>query len=491
MTQTKFVDNIKNVYKKYQDFVGKFVYTDFYLALVCIFTYIGWATKCAPLGITIAVAIACIALLAIDDILPLTVNLFSAALLVYSFNFDDYTYMWPLAIPLGLCFLFFLIKNGRHEFNFGKMFFPLMAIAYAMLIGGAGTLIKQDFLRALPDFVILGIGVPVVYMLFNHYLKRDSKRDIPLYFAKSLMYIGLVISFELITVIAQSGEPVHNWHNVIWDVGWGNRNPIATYLIFTSCMTMYLSTRFRQGWIYLALGIFQYACIVLTFSRGGIIFGTISGAIALALTFIKAPNKKLHFFYIMLVLVGMLIIYLALMKDINAMFGSLIDRGMGSSGRIGLYKEAWALFKAHPFLGVGKGYMGSNVKPSAIGIYFFHSTFFQIIACMGLVGVVAYVYFYAVRLKILFKNIKNSFNLFCLALFVGFEGYSMMDTGTFIAYPCMALVIVITLILERVQTDFSGYVTPYNYSTPWGDKIVQKENELLQKLRGKKQVKSN
>ena len=33
-----------------------------------------------------------------------------------------------------------------------------------------------------------------MYMLFNHYLKRDSKRDIPLYFAKSLMYIGLVIS---------------------------------------------------------------------------------------------------------------------------------------------------------------------------------------------------------------------------------------------------------------------------------------------------------
>lgn len=492
MVQPKAIENTKNIgfLEKYQSFVSKFVYTDFYLVLVCIFTFIGWISKCAPFGITCAVVLFCLALLGADDILPLTINIFSAVLLIFSDKFSDYTYLWPLAIPLGICIVYFLVKNKSSKFRPGKMFFPLIAVAYALLLGGVGTTIKQDFLRVLPDFFMLGVGVPAVYLLYSNYLKRDDERDVPLYFSKTMMYIGLVICFQLITVISQSKIPVHDWQNTVWEVGWADRNDVATYLIFTAGMTMYLSTRYRQGWIYLALGIFQYVCLVLTFSRGGIIFGLISGIAALIFTIIKAPNKKLHFFYIGIVVLGMLIIYLCLLNDINTMISALFERGFGTSGRSDLYKEAWELFKTNPLFGVGKGYAGSYTHTSAIGVYWFHSTIFQIIACMGIMGIIAYVYFYAVRLKILFKNIKNSFNLFCLAVFVGFEGYSLINTGTFVAYPFMALALVMTLLLERTQQDFCGFVTPYNYSSPWGDKIVQREKELLEKFRSKKQAKS-
>ena len=65
----------------------------------------------------------------------------------------------------------------------------------------------------------------------------------------------------------------------------------------------------------------------------------------------------------------------------------------------------------------------------------------------------------------------------------------MINTGTFVAYPCMALVITITLLLERTQKDFSGFVTPYNYSSPWGEKIAQKEIQFIEKFRAKRQSK--
>lgn len=480
----RFIIQVKNS----KDFIKKFVYTDFYLALVCLVVFIGWVTKCAPFGITAAVVLACTALLCVDDILPLTVNIFSSVLLIYSYDFSTYTAMWPLAVPLLICSVYFLVKNGRHKFSLGKMFFPLLAVAYALFLGGVGTLIKEDFIRAIPDTVMLGIGVPAVYMLYNHYLKRDKQRDVPLYFAKTMMYIGLVMCIQLIIVIAQKNEPINIWHKIIWNVGWANRNGLATYLIFTAGMTMYLSTRYRQGWIFLGLSILQYACLIMTFSRGGIIFGMISGFIALIFTIIKAPNKKLHLFYIAIVTIAVLILYLCLMRQINTMLASLADRGLGTSNRSNLYKEAWGLFKAHPLFGAGKGYLGDLTPPSEIGIYWFHSTFFQIIACMGLMGIVAYAYFYAVRLKILFKNIKNSFNLFCLAVFIGFEGYSLINTGTFVAFPCMALVITMTLLLERTQQDFSDFVTPYNYSTTWGSIIVQKETAFIEKFRAKTQT---
>ncbi|MDE7071673.1 MAG: O-antigen ligase family protein [Clostridia bacterium] len=487
MTNAITLEKIKTGFNNYQSFIKKFVYTDFYLALVCLVVFLGWVTKCAPLGITGAVILACLALLGADDILPFTVNIFSTVLLVYSYDFSDYTKMWPLAFPLGICLVIFIIKNGRHKFTLGKMFFPLLAVAYALFLGGVGTLIKQDFIRALPDSIMLGLGVPAIYLIYNHFLKRDKRRDVPMYFGKTMMYIGLVMCIQLIIVIIQKNKPLHQWHEIVWNVGWANRNGLATYLIFTAGMTMYLSTRYRQGWIFLGLSIFQYGCLIMTFSRGGIIFGGISGVVALIFSIIKAPNKKLHLLYIATAVLVVLILYLCLMKEVNTMLASLVDRGFGTSNRNKLYEEAWELFKAHPLFGVGKGYKGDLTPTSEIGIYWFHSTFFQVIACMGVMGLVAYIYFYAVRIKILFKNIKNTFNLFCLAVFIGFEGYSLINTGTFVAFPYMALVITMTLLLERTQDDYSGYVTPYNYSTPWGDKIVQKEIEFIEKFRVKEQ----
>ena len=136
-----------------------------------------------------------------------------------------------------------------------------------MLIGGAGVMIKQDFIRVIPEFLMLGLGVPAIYLLYNHFLKDDAKRDIPLYFAKSMMYIGLVMCFQLITVITKSNVPIREWYNTAWETGWANRNLIATCLVFTAGMTAYLSTRYRQGWIFIGLSVFQYACLILTFSH--------------------------------------------------------------------------------------------------------------------------------------------------------------------------------------------------------------------------------
>ena len=248
-------------------------------------------------------------------------------------------------------------------------------------------------------------------------------------------------------------------------------------------MTVYLSTRYRQGWVFLGIALFQYVCLIMTFSRGAILFGVISGVIALILSIIKAPNKKMHLLYVAITAVFALVLYLILRKNINEMIAALLDRGMGTSGRFDLYKEAWALFKAHPIFGVGKGYVGTITVTNGTGIYWFHSTIFQILASMGVVGLVAYVYYYWARFKVLFSNIKNSFNLFVLAVWVGFEGYSLINTGTFVAYPCMALVIVMTALLEHTQKDFSGYVTPYNCITPIGKKIAQAGG--IRKLRNK------
>ena len=206
------LQKLKNGYSKCEQFIKKFIYTDFYLLLVSLITVIGWATKCAPFGISVLAVIACLALLAADDILPLTINIFGAMLVIYTSKIEELLVVWPVMLLLAPCAIVFVVKNCRHRFHTGKMFYPQLAVALVLLLGGAGVISGADYSRALPTALILGFGVLAIYVLYNHFLKRDGSRDIPAYFSRVMMYLGIIISLELLITIIRSGVPLSQWH---------------------------------------------------------------------------------------------------------------------------------------------------------------------------------------------------------------------------------------------------------------------------------------
>ena len=117
-----------------------------------------------------------------------------------------------------------------------------------------------------------------------------------------------------------------------------------------------------------------------------------------------------------------------------------------------LYKDALREFANHPIFGVGCGYDGPDYENHVeeIVFYWFHSTFFQVVGSMGLVGIVAYGANYIMRAKILFRDIaKDTFVLFTALSLAGFELYSLIDTGTFVPLPTMMIVFVLFAILEK------------------------------------------
>ena len=137
--------------------------------------------------------------------------------------------------------------------------------------------------------------------------------------------------------------------------------------------------------------------------------------------------------------------------------------GVRHPSRDCLYAEAWKLFCSHPFLGVGLGYNGDHFAINTMQFYWFHSTLFQVLANMGVVGVLAYAFYYIARFRTL-RKLRNPFNVFMLIAWLGFEGYSMMDTGTFVPFPTMALVLVTAGIAELISSrpQFRGEADAYN-----------------------------
>lgn len=453
---------VKSAFLFAQDGIRRFAYTDLYILLVLAIVVTAWTVRNATFGFVALILVSSVVLIFSDDILPLLVNAFGAMLMIYKDKVDEFAYLWPSFIPLVIAIAVFVVRNSiakvrqKQKFVLGKMFFPQIAVSMALLLGGVGVIAKENYLTALPNVLALGIGVLAVYLLFANFIKKDEKIDYAKYFAKVVMWIGFAVCVEMIAIIARSGLSPRQWASAYWNVGWGNRNNIATFLLFSAPMALYLSTRTKRGWAYILMAFLQYFCLCMTLSRGGILCGFIALIFGVAFSIYKAPDRKRQTIYFAVCL-GVAAILCVIGRDVvKGLISSLGDRihvgdGDMTSGRSDLYKEAWEVFKKHPFLGAGMGYVGYGPGMfNDMKQYWFHSTLFQVLGCMGIVGIAAYVYYYVVRLGFCIKMMAKQFKFafFVFVAWVGFEGYSMIDTGTMIPFPNMMLVAVMTYIVE-------------------------------------------
>ena len=129
-------------------------------------------------------------------------------------------------------------------------------------------------------------------------------------------------------------------------------------------------------------------------------------------------------------------------------FSNILD--FSDNGRIELFNEGWQLFLQYPFFGVGIGY----APPDATGVnallaYNFHSTFFHVVATMGIVGLITFTYYFIARYQILTKK-NTAFNLFSFMAFTFMESYGFVDTCEFNIMP---LIFVVTFLLIVVELE--------------------------------------
>ena len=137
------------------------------------------------------------------------------------------------------------------------------------------------------------------------------------------------------------------------------------------------------------------------------------------------------------------------MGKINVIYDFITKSIDGDSGRSKIYTDALRVFKKYPLFGVGFGYYNDYAysTPEGFRLFNFHSTFFQVLGSMGLVGLVAYFLYYCERFKIIFKC-NTSFNLFVYFSFGMFVCYGMIDCAEWSTIPCLISATLILLCTE-------------------------------------------
>lgn len=453
---------IDNVISKIPDKLKGFFYSDLYLILMAVVMVASWALSFFGifhiLGIIYVILMVSLILIVLDDITPIIPLLFCVAFSIGdSSDLSMYIPFLPIFAPLIVAIVFHLFYYKPDKLRLGKLGIPQIIISIVMLVGGCTSISLARWTGALTYTLLLGVAVFFIYFAFYNYIKIRNNAKFDIYIGKTFLWMGMILSAQIIIYYLKYrvGIPVSEWLAKDWiNLGWGIDNNVATLLLISAPMTLYLSTKMKFPPLYFILGIIQYLIIVLTFSRGGILFALITAPAVIICTIIKSPKKAFPIATLILLVVIGIIVFGVFFDSIKTMLSNIFADGLSSSSRIDLYKEALSCFAKHPFFGVGGGYEGAYMYDvnhvEGLPFYWFHSTLFQIVGGYGLLGIFAFGYMYYKKGKIIFADIKkDNFFLFTFLAFLGFELYSLIDTGTFVPIPMQMIIVILFSILEH------------------------------------------
>ncbi|MBR4800954.1 MAG: O-antigen ligase family protein [Clostridia bacterium] len=443
-------------FEKRPKWLTKFFYSDLYLAVLAALILASWISGIMLIGFFAIIIFATVLLVIMDDIKPLIPILFYVAFCISDTSDLSVYYPYlPCLIPLILAIVFHLIFYHPRRFSLGELGASQILISIALLIGGCTCISLARWTGALTYSLLLGVGVFFIYFAWTNYTRGTPYGETSTYFAKIFMWMGLILVGEMITYYIRNriGTPIEEWSSHEWiDLGWGIDNNVATLLLLSAPMCFYLATKKEHPTPYILVGVIHYLGIVSAYSRGGLLFAVVTAPIVLVATILKSKNKSESLIIIICLIIVALTALAFVFDKIKAIISGIFEDGLKSSSRILLYKDALHQFAAHPIFGVGTGYDGPDYENHVeeIVFYWFHSTFFQVVGSMGIVGIIAYGWNYLKRAKVIFKNIfKDTFILFSFLSLLGFELYSMIDTGTFVPLPTMMIVFIMFATIEK------------------------------------------
>lgn len=429
--------------------LDKFFYSGLYVLLLGIIVFVCWLTESEVAGIGILVVFASVYLAFKNDITPLLPIVFLVAMM-FPKDVDPTSYgaAFCLLIPLPIGIAVHLVRFSEKP-KTGKMFFPQLAVSAALLLGGIGSISTERYAAGLTYALMLGALILLLYFLFYNYCKPPESVDLKRYLSMILLVVGLVIIAQVAVYYIKSPDKLHIIGGSV-NIGWAIGNNFSTILLFAVSGCFYLAKSSRYSFFYLAVAVLEYIAVILSWSRGSTMFAAIILPFFLVYLIYSAKENRKNVLFSLGILLAVFAVSAGVFFDeIKGVVSGILEQGVGVSGRDMLYAEAWQCFLANPLFGAGIGFEGQYYSINNMPMYWFHSTLFQVFGSMGLIGIAAYAWYYAARYRVLCR--RDSFNVFILIGMVGFEGYSMMDTGTFVPVPIMLEVILITMLVEFID----------------------------------------
>ncbi len=447
MNRTLFMEKLERV--------RELMITGRYMMLLFTVTAVFAIFEWNVLGVLVLACIVGVTLVICDDLLA-TFMPFMLVCLVASKCYNSYSIFIqyvPLGIVLIVCLiLHFVLYRKKLSFK-GSLTGSMLFVSVAVTLGGIGFISKEEYFSGVSLFNIfaLGFGMVLLYGIFyTHLTVRKSYsliEKVTLIMVISGCFASLVtIAFYMVNI-----NEVLETRTLLY-MQW--RNNYSTFLML--CIPFAFLRGNKQPYS-IVLGFVFYFCILLTGSRGGLVFGAVEMLMCCALFILYDRRRRLTYISICVCIVFALLIF---SSEFISFFGSTIDRllsaingvliGEQQEVRYYQYMRGIGDFLEHPIFGTGIGYMGNrDVYAGAdFSIAWYHCAPIQIAASFGIVGIAAYSYQFIRRMILLWKK-PTMFNMTVFLSYVSLELMSLVNPGIFSPIPYLLIVTMFFAIVER------------------------------------------
>lgn len=423
------------------------------------------------------IAVICLGLALCEDtsVTLLPFMMVSAFMCTCYDSFDRLIKFVPLAVPAVACVVYHFIRYKK-KFYTGKTFKPLICVAVAVTLGGLGTLPASDYFKPGALFYTFGLGFGMVGMyllLKSRYtpdisLDENERRTRYEKLSRTIAYdfylLGLLVSAMILVHYAKNMASIIENPRIVSD--FQPRNNFSTFLMFALPFPFYFTMNtaekrsggafIRLSDLHLLSAVLMYGSIVLSGSRGGLLFGSLEFAICFIYCVLVRGKRRLPL-YLGITAVGIVLISLVagnVMELLDARIGDGFING--SDSRINLLLRSIDDFKRNVIFGSGIGNSQNldlyNPKKGALTWY--HMYIAQVIGSFGTVGIFAFGYSIVTRFSI-FLTKTNVWKMTLGFSYLGVFMMSMVNPGEFSPIPYEMLTVLLFVYLENSEGESS------------------------------------
>lgn len=456
-TKTTFIFKVKNL-------INGFIYGFYFPLAICTWALICFYFNFQDVGLFVLICIAGLILVVHRDITPIVPILTCFFLLI-----RDYAPLTSLPYVVSYIFLFsciicHFITFPPKVFCVGKLFFPLCLITAALFLGGTLSPYVTNYKNGLVPAFAMGPMVLLIYLIFLNGITPPEKLDLKVYLATAIIIPTVFAAFEHILIKTCTSLELFKARE---SMGWGNFNTFGAMVLLAVPMCAYLIAKSGKFIAFFSVIVFLIAADFLAHSDGstGIVLMSLPFLALFVLLNSKRKNKRKIFIFIvcLILLVSSAALAIVNIFTFDEILNFIIIK-TNNNGRLRIYKKAIELFKKNPVLGVGISFVDEASYIITNNMFNFHSTFFHVLATMGICGIIAYAVYIMSQVKVLLSG-HSSFVPFAFTSFVLFQGYGIIDICQFNLIPlvCYATLLVLVSELEKLKADDKNLPLNYKY----------------------------
>lgn len=354
--------------------------------------------------------------------------------------------------PVALSFcLHPILYRKLHRPKKGELFLPILLISCTMFLGGLGSITAAEYFRPISLAYMFALGFLILFFYWDFgsiiYPGANGEKEIGSRIAKQFCFLILFLALAVLEYyvehrsefLADPGILPFQW-----------RNNACTMLMIAMPFTFYLAM--QHPLCYFGLSLISMGTIVMTGSRGGLVFGAVE--FGLLLIYFAVKDKRHRKFY--LTVTGVILLaFLCLIPRMVDFLDYTLERftSQGENAiRLGLWKRSVEDFLSNPLTGRGLAYMGNrDLHHSATAtLCWYHSTVPQIIGSFGILGILTFGYQYYMRIRF-FHRRKSLFSRTVLFSWIGLELMSLVNPGIFVPIYLLYITVLFALV-ENYET---------------------------------------